>query len=138
MCHNDHINDLNAFSKMLLIDGLDDWVRLGTLCMAFLEQEPSVDEFVSRSRAAIEPLLRDGLMEMGSLTGPNGVFQPWGDPDSECLDRFEESYRADQDYTSTEWAWGMWLNLTSKGKALATELEAIDPDPLGIYGDEDD
>ena len=138
MCHNNLINDLNAFSKMLLIEGLDDWVMLGYLSMAFLGQKPAIEEFVSQSCAAIEPLLGNGLMEMGDLTGPNGIFRAWGVSVDECLERFEVAYRKDPDNTGAEWAWGMWLNLTSRGKALATELEAIDPDPLGIYGDEDD
>jgi hypothetical protein len=122
---------LSSFSKMLLIEGLDDWVMLAALRMGFLGRHPSPDEFVAESRAAIKPLLCKGLMVMGDLTGVEG-FHAWNLSAKQCLDRFEKEYRDDPTHMNGNWSCGIWLSLTPKGKIVAEEFLATDPDPLHI------
>ncbi|MCL2736603.1 MAG: hypothetical protein FWD75_08250 [Propionibacteriaceae bacterium] len=124
---------VGAFSRMLFMEGLSDWVMLAALRMGFIGEDPSEDRFVAKSRAALEPLLRDGLMVMGDLTAPGGRFHAWDVSVEECLDRFEWECRDDHTPHKTgDWSWGTWLCLTPKGEVVAEECYASDPDPLGI------
>jgi len=123
---------LSAFSRMLLVEGLDDWVMLGALSMGFIGRDPSPDEFILESRAALEPLLREGLTVMGDLSATGGGFRVWGSSVEECLDRFEAAYRDDPTDQRGLWSFGMWLSLTQKGADVAKKCIDADPDPLGI------
>jgi len=105
---------LSAFSRMLLIEGLDDWVPLAALGLGFFGRSPSPHEFLVESRAAVEPLLRQGLMTMGDLRGLGG-YEPWALSIDECLANFEEMFMSDPDLVSGRWKYGIWLCLTSQG-----------------------
>ena len=135
---------LSPFSQMLLMEGLGDWVPLAALRTAFwgkekpsmqvasLEREkPSSDEFARRFREATEPLLREGLMTMGDLSGSHG-FSPWELTVERCLDKFKDLFLKSNDVTDL-WSYSIWLCLTPKGEALADELYQLDPDPLHIH-----
>jgi len=125
---------LNALSKHLLIEGLDDWVMFGALYAPFIGKTYTKDEFVTSMRAAVEPLLYDGLMVIGDLSSPLG-FRAWDLSIPDSLDRAEAMYRNDPKTVGQTWDWEVWLCLTPAGEVLAKQLYEEDPDPLGLDAD---
>jgi hypothetical protein len=116
---------------MLLVEGLDDWVPLAALSLAFVDRNPSPDQFFSESIIAIEPLLRQGLMTMGDLRGPDG-FESWALTVDECLAQFRKIFYTEPVSLRGVWTFSIWLSLTVKGKIVAKEVYVFNPDPLGI------
>ena len=125
------MNMLSPFCQMLLIEGLNDWVPLVALRRGFLGKGmPSPQEFVQQSAVAMEPLLREGLMTLGDLSGPHG-FIAWDLTVDQCLEKFKNTFLESSDQGNI-CLYDMWLCLTPKGEVVARKLDAIDPDPLHL------
>jgi len=124
-------SELGKPSIFLLVHGLDDWVPLAWLSCVLFDQKLTGDEFVTEARAAIAPLLQQGLMEIGHygvMEGGVPGFVPWDTSIDESLCKFEAIYRRDP--SGSEWSFDIWLNLTPSGEELAKTLEGRCPGNL--------
>ena len=108
----------------LLISGLSDWVSL-----AEVQQITSHFELADTDRErqdlvlrTINSLLKDGLMQIGELPGPDGTFPAW-EPIDVAMDRLHERFVGHYN-EPTSWDYSIWLGLTEAGRRVAKELRA--------------
>ena len=110
----------------LLIEGLQDWIRLGEVNSTFLFDNHTPKRPVAEAQqltlSMIRELVAEGLFVLGvpakkALSG----FKPWDLPLDEAMAKIEERYVANYD---DRWGWTAcaWLQLTDKGRALALQL----------------
>jgi hypothetical protein len=65
-------------------------------------------------------LLEDGLMQIGELPGPDGVFPAW-EPIDVAMDRLRERF-VGHHAEPTPWDYSIWLGLTEAGLSVAKPL----------------
>jgi len=110
----------------LLIEGLQDWIRLGEVNTAFLYHNHTPKRPVAEAQqltlSMIRELVTDGLFVLGVPDRKASYrFRPWDLPLDEAMAKIEERYVANFD---DRWGWTacVWLQLTEKGRALALRL----------------
>lgn len=114
----------------LLIEGLQDWIRLGEVHSTFLFDNHTPKRPVAEAQqltlSMIRELVEEGLFDLGTIVrkGHSG-FEAWDLPLDEAMARIEEKYVANFD---DRWGWTAcaWLQLTDKGRALALQLYHAD------------
>jgi hypothetical protein len=117
--------DHNGYERLraeLLTSGLSDWVSL-----AEVQQIISHFQLADTDRASqdlvlrtINSLLRDGLMQIGELPGPDEPFPAW-EPIDVAMDRLHERFVGHYDEPAS-WDYSIWLGLTEAGRPVANAL----------------
>jgi len=110
----------------LLIEGLQDWIRLGEVNTTFLFDNHTPKRPVAEAQqltlSMIRELVSEDLFVLGvpDKKAPSG-FKPWDLPLDEAMAKIEERYVANYD---DRWGWTAcaWLQLTEKGRTLALQL----------------
>ncbi|WP_445165654.1 hypothetical protein ACTXG7_17290 [Mycolicibacterium sp. Dal123E01] len=108
----------------VLLLGLVDWVPLERVHQAVVDAHPGSALSSSRESTLdlIDELARDGLFDIGDLTGANARFIPWSTSRSESLQRIRNAY-VDGFDDPDQWSWFCWLDLTAHGALLAQPME---------------
>jgi hypothetical protein len=103
---------------------LSDWVSLAEVqqIISHFQLADTASERQGLVLRTISALLKDGLMQIGELPGPDGTFPAW-EPIDEAMDRLYERFVAHYD-EPTSWDYSIWLGLTEAGRRAAEELRA--------------
>ena len=117
--------DRNAYERFraeLLISGLSDWVSLAEVqqIIAHFQLADADRERQNLVLRTINSLLKDGLMQIGELPGPDGTFPAW-EPIDVAMDRLHERFVGRYN-EPTSWDYSIWLGLTEAGRKVAKEL----------------
>ncbi len=131
---HDAQRDPAAYERLraeLLTSGLTDWISLA-----------EVEQIVSHFQLAdtdtqrqdlvfktIGSLLKDGLVQIGELPGPEETFPAW-EPIDVALNRLHERFIGQYDEPAS-WDYSIWLGLTDAGQKVARELRAKDAGSKG-------
>ncbi len=110
---------MNELERMILRDGLDDWVPL--FAMDGFAQVIAPDAgIVARRREIIDVVRRlhsEGLVEVGTVTKGKG-FKPVDDPSA--LLRSAATHESDPEFS--DWGFIFWTNNTEEGDRVANAL----------------
>ncbi|WP_179472775.1 hypothetical protein [Mycolicibacterium vinylchloridicum] len=108
----------------VLLLGLVDWVPLERVHQAVVDVHPDCP--LPRVRQStldlIDELTREGLFDIGDLTGENAYFVPWSMSRQESLQRVRTAY-IDHFDNPDHWSWFCWLDLTPQGALIAQPIE---------------
>jgi hypothetical protein len=114
----------------LLVEGLQDWIRLGEVHTAFRfddhASKRSVAEAQRLTLSMIRELVDEGLFDLGEIVrNTNGGFEAWNLSLDEAMAEIEQKYVTHFD---DRWGWTAcaWLQVTDKGRALALQLYHAD------------
>lgn len=121
----------------VLLEGLDDWVALGTVHRYVAHENAGEDVSVIQTKVLelIRELASEGLYEIGDQLKTNvnhGRFTAWNVPVDEAIERIRETYvgRFDDPF---QWSYICSLQLTDKGEreaeALGHEVGYFTPPP---------
>jgi len=103
---------------------LSDWVSLAEI-QQIISHFQLADTDEERQHLTIRTtrlLLRDGLMQIGELPGPDETFTAW-EPIDVAMDRLHERFVGR--YTEpASWDYSIWLGLTEAGRPVAEALRA--------------
>ena len=110
----------------LLIEGLQDWIRLGEIHQEFLFDDDTPKRPVAEAQqltlSMIRELVEEGLFDLGEIVrNTNDGFEAWALSLDDAMAKIEHAYVANFD---DRWGWTAcaWLQLTEKGRALALQL----------------
>jgi hypothetical protein len=110
----------------LLVEGLQDWIRLGEVHTAFRfddhASKRSVAEAQRLTLSMIRELVDEGLFDLGEIVrNTNDGFEAWNLSLDEAMAETEQKY-------DDRWGWTAcaWLQVTDKGRALALQLYHAD------------
>jgi hypothetical protein len=112
----------NEAREEVLLDALVEPVNMAQIHWRVQQHHASasVPELQSETIEVVRSLVADGLVETG-YPGPDGDFVR--EPFTETMQEIRDTYIARYDEPA-EWMWSCWLNLTDKGRQLATSTEA--------------
>ena len=96
------------------------WRKFSRSSPTFNSPTPIVS--ASLTLRTIRSLLKDGLMQIGELSGPDGTFPAW-EPIDEAMDRLHERF-VDHYAEPASWDYSIWLGLTEAGLPVAKALRA--------------
>ena len=104
----------------LIQEGLGDWVHLGEVRQSVKEHHPGISEpeLEDLTDGLIETLAREGIFEVGDLSGKGGRFVGWQLPLDEAITRIQDLFQASD---NTFIWWSCWLNLTDRAKERLTD-----------------
>jgi len=104
----------------LLSRGMADWVHLGEIHYQVEQDNPdfTVEQTQHATLETIRSLVRDGLFEVGDISGPNGRFATWDTPLEDSVECISATYIG-QFADETAWIWRFWLSITDKGRHAA-------------------
>jgi hypothetical protein len=124
---HDTQRDQKAYERLraeLLIGGLSDRVSLAEVqqIISHFQLADNDGERQDLTLRTIRSLLRDGLMQIGELPGPDGTFSAWK-PVDVAMDRLHERFVGH--YADPKsWDYSIWLGLTEAGRPVAKALRA--------------
>jgi hypothetical protein len=106
----------------LLTSGLSDWVSLAEVqqIISHFQLADTDSERQDLTVRTIRSLLKDGLMQIGELPGPDGTFPAW-EPIDVAMDRLHERF-VDHYAEPASWDYSIWLGLTEAGLPVAKAL----------------
>ncbi len=118
--------------ERLLIEGLQDWIRLGEVHSHFMFDHHSPKRSVREAQELTLSMLREVVDEGLFIFGiPDGKatrgFDPWNLSLDDAMAKIAEKYVTNFNH---RWGWTacVWLQITDKGRALALQLyDAEDP-----------
>jgi hypothetical protein len=127
---NPHDSEHDDVKEGLLIEGLQDWIRLGEVHTTFMFDNHSPKRPVAEAQqltlSMIRELVDEGLFDLGEIVrNTNDGFEAWNVSLDEAMTKIEEKYVTNFD---DRWGWTAcaWLQLTEKGRALALQLYHAD------------
>jgi hypothetical protein len=120
--------DHNADERLraeLLISGLSDWVSLAEVqqIISHFQIADTDRERQDLTLRTIRSLLKDGLMQIGELPGPDEAFPAW-EPIGVAMDRLYGRFVGHYDQPAS-WDYSIWLGLTDAGRRVAKELRPV-------------
>ena len=124
---HDTQRDQNAYERLraeVLISGFSDWVSLAEVqqIISHFELADTDSERQDLTLRTIRSLLKDGLVQIGELPGPDGTFPAW-EPIDVAMDRLRERF-VDDYAEPASWDFSIWLGLTEAGRSVANALRA--------------
>jgi hypothetical protein len=124
---NDAQRDQNADERLraeLLISGLSDWVSLAEVqqIISHFQLAEADEERQDLILRTIRSLLKEGLMQIGELPGPDGTFPAW-EPVDVAMGRLDERFVGHYAEPAL-WDYSIWLGLTEAGRKVASDLRA--------------
>jgi hypothetical protein len=124
---HDTQRDRNAYERLraeLLISGLSDWVSLAEVqqIISHFQLADTDTERQDLTLRTIRSLLKDGLVQIGELPGPDGKFPAW-EPIDVAMDRLGERFVGHYAEPKS-WDYSIWLGLTDAGLPVAKTLRA--------------
>jgi hypothetical protein len=107
-----------------LTSGLSDWVSLAEVqqIISHLQLADTDSERRDLALRTIRSLLKDGLMQIGELPGPDGTFPAW-EPIDLAMDRLRERFVGHYAEPAS-WDYSIWLGPTEAGLPVAKLLRA--------------
>ena len=124
---SDTQGDHNGYERLraeLLTSGLSDWVSLAEVqqIISHFQLADTDNKRQGLVLRTIGALLKDGLMQIGELPGPDGTFPAW-EPIDDAMDRLHERFVGHYDEPAS-WDYSIWLGLTEAGRRVAEDLRA--------------
>ncbi|MGJ6127227.1 hypothetical protein QN239_32110 [Mycolicibacterium sp. Y3] len=108
----------------LLYDGLSDWVSLADADSMATKYCPDVPQAQRQELvlSTLYTLVAEGLFLLGHRDTPDDRFAAFAEPLDESMAKIRHIYVGYYD-TPIEWAFWIWLQITDKGTAAATETD---------------
>jgi hypothetical protein len=108
----------------ILAMGRDDFVSMADL-QGQISRGRLADSDAERQQLVmdtIQPLLQDGLIEIGDIPGrADPGFKPWPGPADEVMSRFTDCFIGHYE-DRREWEYTIWFNLTAKGQEISGDF----------------
>lgn len=107
-----------------LLLGLIDWVPLERVHQAVVDAHPDAPLALIQESTVdlIDELSREGLFDIGDLTGESARFVPWSTSREAAVRRIRSAYIVGFD-NPDYWSWFCWLDLTARGVLVAQPIE---------------
>ncbi|OBK38181.1 hypothetical protein A5658_26595 [Mycobacterium sp. 1245111.1] len=109
----------------ILAVGIEDFVSLAAV-QGLIDDGDLADSASERQQLVVNTvrsMLEEGLVEVGVIPSPSSPgFKTWPGTVDEVMERFAERFVGHYE-DRYEWAYKIWLNLTTKGREVSAAFE---------------